>query len=161
MAAMNAVGENLGYPQSQYQTDIYSNPNVQRPQTMDMIAPSGDVPVDQYTGEQKFAKGGDTGEYKYSYDPKTQQFTQLNDPVADAAQKAAAQMGNSGGLGGTSYNNYNPYGPGGYQSTPVVAPKPFTPVVTGGIAQPMQQAAAQAPVQQASAPALLQTTPRP
>ena len=146
MAAMNAVGENLGYPQSQYQTDIYSNPNVQRPQTMDMIAPSGDVPVDQYTGEQKFAKGGDTGEYKYSYDPKTQQFTQLNDPVADAAQKAAVQMSNpSGGLGGIY--NY------GMQTPPVVAPKPFTPVVTGGIAQPMQQAAAQAPVQQAPAPA--------
>lgn len=143
MSAMNAVGENLGYPQSQYQTDIYSNPNVQRPQTMDMIAPSGDVPVDQYTGEQKFAKGGDTGEYKYSYDPKTQQFTQLNDPVADAAQKAAVQMSNpSGGLGGIY--NY------GMQTPPVVAPKPFTPVVTGGIAQPMQQAAAQAPVQQAA-----------
>ena len=146
MAAMNAVGENLGYPQSQYQTDIYSNPNVQRPQTMDMIAPSGDVPVDPYTGEQKFAKGGDTGEYKYSYDPKTQQFTQLNDPVADAAQKAAAQMDNpSGGLGGIY--NY------GMQTPSVVAPKPFTPVVTGGVAQPMQQAAAQAPVQQAPAPA--------
>lgn len=58
MAAMNAVGENLGYPQSQYQTDIYSNPNVQRPEAMNMIAPSGDVAVDQYTGEQKFASGG-------------------------------------------------------------------------------------------------------
>jgi len=40
MAAMNAVGENLGYPQSQYETDIYSNPNVQRPQSMNMLAPS-------------------------------------------------------------------------------------------------------------------------
>ena len=58
MSAMNAVGQNLGYPQSQFQTDIYSNPNVQRPQAMNMIAPSGDVAVDPYTGEEKFASGG-------------------------------------------------------------------------------------------------------
>jgi hypothetical protein len=143
MAAMNAVGENLGYPQSQYETDIYSNPNVQRPQAMNMIAPSGDVPVDQYTGEQRFAKGGDTGEYKYSYDPKTQQFTQLNDPVADAAQKAAAQMGNIGGGGlGSTWNM------GQTTATPKVAPKPFVPVVTGGIDKPAVQQTTQTPVQQ-------------
>lgn len=142
MSAMNAVGENLGYPQSQYQTDIYSNPNVQRPQAMDMIAPSGDVSVDPYTGEQKFAKGGDTGEYKYSYDPKTQQFSQLNDPVADAVQKAAAQMGNpSGGLGSVAYA----------QPQTTVAPKPFAPITTGGLAQPAVQSAQ--PMQQAPAPA--------
>jgi len=58
MSAMNAVGQNLAYPQAQFKTDIYSNPNVQRPEAMNMIAPSGDVPVDQYTGEQKFAQGG-------------------------------------------------------------------------------------------------------
>jgi hypothetical protein len=58
MSAMNAVGENLGYPQSQFKTDIYSNPNVQRPETMNMIAPSGNSSVDPYTGEQKFAQGG-------------------------------------------------------------------------------------------------------
>lgn len=162
MSAMNAVGENLGYPQSQYQTDIYSNPNVQRPQAMDMIAPSGDVSVDPYTGEQKFGVGGlsgnagtelskmmstgskDTGEYKYSYDPVTQQFTQLNDPVADAAQKATAQMGNIGGGGlGSIYQT---------QNTPKVAPKPFVPIVTGGLAQPAIQPEAQ-PMQQAPAPA--------
>lgn len=139
MSAMNAVGENLGYPQSQYQTDIYSNPNVQRPQAMNMIAPSGDVSVDQYTGEQKFADGGSTGGYQYSYDPVTQQFSQLNDPVADAVQQTASQMGNSGGLGSI-------YGYGGQQ--PAQKPKPFVPVVTGGVAQPAMQQVAQAPVQQ-------------
>ena len=65
MSAMNAVGENLGYPQSQMQPDIYSNPSTQRPQAMNMIAPSADVNVDPYTGEQKFAHGGEThlGDY--------------------------------------------------------------------------------------------------
>jgi len=58
MSAMNAVGENLGYPQSQMQPDIYSNPSTQRPQAMNMIAPSADVNVDPYTGEEKFAAGG-------------------------------------------------------------------------------------------------------
>lgn len=58
MSAMNAVGENLGYPQSQFQTDIYSNPNVQRPEAMNMIAASSNATVDPYTGTQKFSKGG-------------------------------------------------------------------------------------------------------
>jgi hypothetical protein len=135
---MNAVGENLNYPQSQYQTDIYSNPNVQRPQITNMIAPSGDVPVDQYTGEQKFADGGDTGGYKYSYDPKTQQFTQLSAP------QLASDMSDTviNGLSSTSY---------GKQTTPVVAPKPFTPVTTGGITTPAVQSMP-APMQQAAAP---------
>ena len=142
MAAMNAVGENLGYPQSQYETDIYSNPNVQRPQSMDMIAPSGDVPVDPYTGEQKFAGGGGTGEaggYKYTYDPVTMQFTQLSDPVYEAEQEEALQPSNSGGLGGIY--NY------GVQTKPKVAPKPFVPVVTGGIGTPVGQSTQQ-PTQQ-------------
>jgi hypothetical protein len=158
MSAMNAVGENLGYPQSQYETDIYSNPNVQRPQTMDMIAPSGDVPVDQYTGEQKFAGGGlsdnagkelskmmgasggagEAGGYKYTYDPVTMQFTQLSDPVYEAEQEEALQQSNPGGLG--SIYNY------GIQK-PKVAPKPFTPIVTGGIGAPVGQSTQQ-PTQQ-------------
>jgi hypothetical protein len=46
------------YPQSQFQTDIYSNPNLQRPVSTNLIASSGDVAVDPYTGEEKFASGG-------------------------------------------------------------------------------------------------------
>ena len=134
MSAMNAVGENLGYPQSQYQTDIYSNPNVQRPQAMNMIAPSGDVAVDAYTGEEKFAEGGNTGGYKYSYDPATMQFTQLSDPTYEAALQALQSNIGGGGLGSIY----------GTQVTPKVTPKPFTPIVTGGIAQPAVQQTAQA-----------------
>ena len=156
MAAMNAVGENLGYPQANYQTDIYSNPNVQRPEAMNMIAPSGDVAVDQYTGEQKFADGGSTGEaggYQYSYDPVTMQFTQLSDPAYEAAQQATqAPAWNS--IGQRFQPQAQPVNPNswyGVQTQPKVqAPKPFAPVVTGGIAQltnPADQTVT-APVQQ-------------
>ena len=142
MSAMNAVGENLGYPQSQFKTDIYSNPNVQRPEAMNMIAPSGDSSVDPYTGEQKFASGGTstatpktTGGYEYSYDPKTQQFTQLSEPTPVKA-KPSGFFG-SGVIGALAQMPQEP-------ETPA---KPFTPVVTGGLAQPAMQAQRAAPVQ--------------
>jgi hypothetical protein len=137
MSAMNAVGGNLGYPQSQFQTDIYSNPGTQRPEVMNMIAPSGDVPVDPYTGEQKFARGGvsdavedaqnSSGEYKYTYDPKTMQFTQLSDPKYDAALKAY-QQSLAAPMGGMNWG----------QPQPVLKkPEPFVPITTGGISAPV------------------------
>ena len=142
MSAMNAVGENLGYPQSQFKTDIYSNPNVQRPETMNMIAPSGDSSVDPYTGEQKFASGGTstatpktTGGYEYSYDPKTQQFTQLSEPTPVKAKP-------SGFFGSGVIDAL-----GQIPQEPETPAKPFTPVVTGGLAQPAMQAQRAAPVQ--------------
>jgi hypothetical protein len=94
MSAMNAVGGNMMYPQSQLQTPLYSNPLVQRPEAVNVISPSGGPAVGAYTGEQKFASGGDTkdpkmeGEYKYSYDPKTFTMTQLSAPrYADTTNK--------------------------------------------------------------------------
>ena len=94
MSAMNAVGGNMMYPQSQLQTPLYSNPLVQRPEAVNVISPSGGPAVGAYTGEQKFASGGDTkepkttGEYKYSYDPKTFTMTQLEAPrYADTTDK--------------------------------------------------------------------------
>jgi hypothetical protein len=142
MSAMNAVGENLGYPQSQFKTDIYSNPNVQRPEAMNMIAPSGDSSVDPYTGGQKFASGGTstatpktTGNYEYSYDPKTQQFTQLSEPTPVKAKP-------SGFFGSGVIDAL-----GQIPQEPETPAKPFTPVVTGGLAQPAMQAQRAAPVQ--------------
>jgi len=140
MSAMNAVGQNLGYPQSQFQTDIYSNPNVQRPEAMNMIAPSGDASVDPYTGEQKFASGGTatpktTGGYNYSYDPNTQQFTQLSEPTPVKAKP-------SGFFGSGVIDAL-----GQMTETPETPAKTFTPVVTGGLAQPAMQAQRAAPVQ--------------
>jgi hypothetical protein len=60
MAAMNAVGANTGYPQAGLQTPMYSNPAMQRPQATNVISPSADAGVDTYTGEARFAGGGET-----------------------------------------------------------------------------------------------------
>jgi hypothetical protein len=58
MSAMNAIGGNMMYPQSQLQTPMYSNPMMQRPEATNVISPSGDAGVGAYSGEPKFAKGG-------------------------------------------------------------------------------------------------------
>jgi hypothetical protein len=58
MAAMNAVGANTGYPQAGLQTPMYSNPAMQRPIPTNVIAPSADAGVNPYTGEARFAEGG-------------------------------------------------------------------------------------------------------
>jgi hypothetical protein len=84
MAAMNAVGANTGYPMAAINTPMYSNPLVQRPEAANVIAPSADAGVGAYSGEPRFAKGGETeteGGYSYSYDPTTMQFTQLSVPT--------------------------------------------------------------------------------
>jgi hypothetical protein len=82
MAAMNAVGANTGYPMAAVNTPMYSNPMMQRPEAVNVISPSGDAGVGAYSGEPKYAGGGETvGEYKYNYDPKTMQFTQTATPT--------------------------------------------------------------------------------
>ena len=58
MSAMNAVGGNTMYPQSQFQTPMYSNPMIQRPMPANVISQGLDAPVDPYTGEQRLAGGG-------------------------------------------------------------------------------------------------------
>ena len=65
MSAMNAVGGNMMYPQSQLQTPMYSNPMMQRPEPVNVISPSGDAGVGAYSGEPRFAGGGisDLGSY--------------------------------------------------------------------------------------------------
>jgi hypothetical protein len=86
MAAMNAVGANTGYPMAAVNTPVYANPMIQRPEAVNVIAPSGDAGVSAYSGEPRFASGGGTfepqmqGSYNYSYDPKTMQFTQTGTP---------------------------------------------------------------------------------
>jgi hypothetical protein len=107
MAAMNAVGANTRYPMADINTALYSDPMVQRPEATNVIAPSVGAGVGAYTGEARFAKGGATvspnggpafagpklpggvlaaleatrdsaGSLpQYSYDPRTQQFTQI------------------------------------------------------------------------------------
>lgn len=60
MSAQNAISGNMMYPQSQLQTDMYSNPMVQRPMPSPVISSGIDAPVGMYTGEQMYAKGGTT-----------------------------------------------------------------------------------------------------
>jgi hypothetical protein len=95
MAAMNAVGANTGYPMAAVNTPVYANPMIQRPEAVNVIAPSGDAGVSAYSGEPRFAGGGKTvtvapqgysttGNYQYAYDPNTMQFTQTSAPTLKA-----------------------------------------------------------------------------
>jgi hypothetical protein len=65
MSAMNAIGGNMMYPQAGLQTSLYSNPMMQRPESVNVISPGEGPAVGAYTGEQKFAAGGlsDLGGY--------------------------------------------------------------------------------------------------
>lgn len=114
MSAMNAVGANTGYPQARLQTPLYSNPMMQRPEATNVIAPSVDAGVGAYTGEVRFAEGGETqygrsvapgghsgvtvdeyaapSGYKYAYDPNTMQFTQTAGPGAKASSTPTATL---------------------------------------------------------------------
>lgn len=58
MAAQNAMGANTGYPMASLQTPMYSNPETQRPEATNVIAPSADAGVGAYTGEARFRSGG-------------------------------------------------------------------------------------------------------
>jgi hypothetical protein len=65
MSAMNAIGGNMQYPQAGLHTALYSNPMMQRPESVNVISPGEGPAVGAYSGEQKFAAGGlsDLGGY--------------------------------------------------------------------------------------------------
>jgi hypothetical protein len=136
MSAANAVGQNMDYPQAGLQTSLYSNPMMQRPVSTDVIKQGVDTNVDPYTGEERMAaggmaSGGEAGGYKYDYNPKTMQFTQLSEPAPNISNQQI------NGLNSSNYRRQDP------------EPKPITPVVTGGIATPTGQVTQAAPMQQA------------
>ena len=58
MAAMNSVGMNTGYPMANINTPMYSNPMMQRPEAVNVIAPSAGAGVGAFSGEPRFATGG-------------------------------------------------------------------------------------------------------
>ncbi len=162
MSAQNAVAANHTYPQSQIETSMYTNPMVQRPVSNNVITSGIDAPVDPYTGEARFAKGGTTGEYKYDYNPQTQQFTQTAAPkpkptgflsplMDEISARTNVYGGGSGGaragrwdeslrdspgLIGQLYRKQNP------------EPVQQAPIVTGGVAPQAQQMAQQQPMYQ-------------
>jgi len=81
MSAMNTMGVGAPYPQSRISTPSYSSSGMQAPLGEEVLSSSMGVAVDPYTGEQRFAEGGETvGEYKYDYNPQTQEFTQMAAP---------------------------------------------------------------------------------
>jgi len=111
-AAYQSVSMNDSYPMAQLNTPMYSDPSTQRPMSREVVNPSGDVGVDDFTGEPRMASGGvakaseASSEKKYSYNPETMKFTALNTP-APAAQNNPLGMlfnglnvGMGGGFGG-------------------------------------------------------------
>ena len=62
MSAQNAVGANMKYPMAGLSTPLYSNPTIQRPEAFNVISPSAEPAVGAYSGEPKFAEGGDIPE---------------------------------------------------------------------------------------------------
>ena len=139
MAAMNAVGANTGYPMANLQTPMYSNPAMQRPEAMNVIAPSADYGVSTYSGEPRFARGGSTAEpessgYSYDYNPTTMQFTQTSGPTSN--QPSMGLIARAMGFGSQKANEFES----------ATNPQQTTPngSVSGGMVQPMMQPAAPA-----------------
>jgi hypothetical protein len=62
MSHQNAIGANTRYPMANQMTSSYATA-AQRPISENVIRPQGDANIDPYTGEQKFADGGDVGGY--------------------------------------------------------------------------------------------------
>ena len=148
MSAQNAIGSNQMYPQSQLQSAMYSNPMVQRPQANNVISSGIDAGVDPYTGEARFASGGATpetkGEYKYDYNPQTQQFTQTAKPTpVNTNTNSQGLVGRAMGMNltgqpqGGGFTGMMNRAAGNVQQAAPVAKE--APVVTGGIAPPAYQ----------------------
>jgi hypothetical protein len=138
MSAMNTMGVGEPYPQSRINTPSYSTSGMQTPLGEEVLSSSMDVAVDPYTGEARFAKGGETtGGYKYDYNPQTQQFTQISAPqpkpiglLSQIHDRARA----SGILTGPETFALTR---GQYENTKAQN-APQQPIVTGGIAQAPQ-----------------------
>ena len=162
MSAQNAIGDNTMYPQSQLQTDMYSNPMMQRPMPTNVIQSGLDASVDRYTGEAKFALGGSalavakakepTSDVKYAFDPATQKFTQTT-TSAPAASNFSGNPFIDGmvglfGVGPYAMGGNKGIGMGGFNPNGLMAklnaqatPQPTTTTQTsGGISAPAMQA---------------------
>jgi hypothetical protein len=161
MASMNAVGANTGYPMAALQTPMYANPAMQRPEAMNVIAPSADYGVSTYSGEPRFAKGGGTAEpqssgYSYDYNPQTQQFTQTGGPGATKSKMPTGEELAQGVAAHDMLKRFNEHILTGkpYNSTPsFISGATPNGAVSGGIAAPMMQPTQPAQPAQPAAPA--------
>jgi hypothetical protein len=132
MSAMNSVGMNTGYPMANINTPTYTNSAIQDPEATNIIAPSADVGVGAYTGEERFRSGGSTKEpessgYKYDYNPQTMQFTQLSSPTP---KNPFGLMARAAGFSQQKADEF------GNANRPQTTPNG---TVTGGMAQPIMQ----------------------
>jgi hypothetical protein len=142
MSARNAVGGNMMYPQSQMDTPMYSNPMMSHPMPNNVIQSGIDAPVSRYTGESRFAEGGDVTTGSGSID--------LRVPINFGGP----------GIGGNAANGYSTAGSGNAQNSSLST-------ATGAPSQTAQQPTdtpgyTPAPLQQieASAAAAGPTTPQ-
>jgi hypothetical protein len=151
-AAIKAVGMNTDYPMAHIETPLYSTPLMQRPDARDVINPSGDVAVDEFTGEPRMANGGiaryglggtisgvaqpsggssDAPTKAYAYNPKTQEFTETTTTPPKQIGPFNGNYGNS--LLGRLFRQINEKRTQG--QAPTVESK-----VTGGIMAPYMPA---------------------
>jgi hypothetical protein len=142
MAAMNAVGANTGYPMANLQTPMYSNPAVQRPEATNVIAPSADAGVGAYSGEARFAGGGDTEtiDTRAFFDPNTSGMSNENYTRSELAGGRRAPIKTAPTAPKYKYS-YDP-------STQQFTQPDDKGAISGGIAQPAMQ-----PIRQPTSPA--------
>lgn len=142
-AAFNAVGMNSNYPMSHLDMPMYSNPDMQRPMAREVVNPSGDVSVDEFTGEARMAGGGMTAfgsggfaepdtagpTYDYTYNPQDMTYTET------MTTPPPARIGGKGGfhnvLGSAAQGFTNP------RLAAALNPQPTTTTRTiGGMIDP-------------------------
>jgi hypothetical protein len=101
---------NANYPMAHLDMPMYSDPDKQRPMGREVVNPSGDVGVDEFTGEARMAGGGMTAfgsggvanpqapapTIDYTYNPKNMEYTQ----TTTTPPPARGPFGFFGGLNG-------------------------------------------------------------
>ena len=124
MSAQNSVSGNTMYPQSQLQTNIYSNPMMQRPMPSNVISSGIDAPVDAYTGEERFAEGGATGTGQLDLHVPINLGGAGGDATASGANGyAAAGSGNTGATDSTASTQLVPPAQATQPPAPMAAPQ--------------------------------------
>jgi len=104
MSAQNAIGTNTGYPMANLQTPMYSDPEMQRPEATNVIAPSADAGVNTYTGEARFAEGGLSAAQRREYGLKSsgqraaRGLTASYEEMEEARQREAMKLFNESSL---------------------------------------------------------------
>lgn len=121
MSRLNAVGANTMYPMANQMSYKYSTPR-QRPISENVVRPEGEARLDPYTGEQKFANGGDVAAMFQAAGLGAPTESQISywSGVPDAASRIAAAASISKAA----------------SATPISTPVSSGVVSSGGVATP-------------------------